>query len=51
MKRFRRRAQSARSAQSATCFCDACATVTHCDTSYHINTIRQDALSRSLMHR
>jgi hypothetical protein len=40
-----------RPTRSVTCFCDACATVTHCDTSHRINTIRQDALTRALLHR
>ena len=47
MKRLRLRA---RRAHSATCFCDACAAVTHCDTAHRIDTARQEALTRSL-HR
>jgi hypothetical protein len=37
-----------RPVQSATCFCDACATVAHCDASHRIATARDDALSRSV---
>jgi hypothetical protein len=37
-----------RPVQSATCFCDACATVTHGDASYRMDAIRQDTLSRSV---
>jgi hypothetical protein len=33
-----------RTAQSATCFCDACATVTHCDASHGIAAARDAAL-------
>jgi hypothetical protein len=36
---------------SATCFCDACTTVTHCDTSYRIAAIRDNAETRALLHR
>jgi hypothetical protein len=36
-----------RAAQSATCICDACATVTHCDASHGIAVARDDALTRS----
>jgi hypothetical protein len=39
-----------RPAQSATCFCDACATVTHCDASHCIAAARDDALTHSLLH-
>ena len=45
MKRPRLRV---RPAQSATCFCDACATVTHCDASHRIAAARDDTLSRSV---
>jgi hypothetical protein len=37
-----------RAAQAATCFCDACAMVTHCDASHRMDDIRQDTLSRSV---
>jgi hypothetical protein len=36
-----------RPTQSATCFCDACATVTQCDASHRIAAARDDALTRS----
>ncbi len=36
----------ARPAQSATCFCDACATVAHCDAGHRMDAIRRDSLSR-----
>jgi hypothetical protein len=38
-------------AQSATCFCDACATVTHCDAGRRIATVRDDALTHALLPR
>jgi hypothetical protein len=37
--------------QSAACFCDACATVTHCDVSHRMEAIRKDALTRSVYLR
>jgi hypothetical protein len=37
-----------RAAQSATCFCDARATVTHCDAGHRMDAIRQDTLSRNV---
>jgi hypothetical protein len=33
--------------QSATCFCDACATVTRCDASRRMDAVRHDALIHS----
>ncbi len=38
-------------AQSATCFCDACAMVTHCDAGRRVAAVRDDALTRALLHR
>jgi hypothetical protein len=40
-----------RPAKSATCFCDACATVSRCDASDRMDAIRQDALTRSFYLR
>jgi hypothetical protein len=40
-----------RAAQSTMCFCDACATVTHCDAGYRIASARDDALTHSLLLR
>jgi hypothetical protein len=42
-----RRGRGARTKHGSTCFCDACATVTNCDTSHRIDAARQDALLRS----
>jgi len=35
----------------STCFCDACSTVTTCDTSYRLDQARQDALTLGLFKR
>jgi hypothetical protein len=40
-----------RASQPATCFCDACATVTHCDAGHRIASARDDALSHSPLLR
>jgi len=40
-----------RAALSATCFCDACATVTHCDAGRRITAARDDALTHLLLLR
>jgi hypothetical protein len=48
MRGLFRRGRSVRAKHGSTCFCDACATVTNCDTSHRIAAARQDALSRSI---
>ena len=40
-----------RVAQSGTCFCDACATVTPCDAGHRIASARDDPLSHALLLR
>jgi hypothetical protein len=39
-----------RPAQSATCFCDGCATVTRCDAGHRVAAARDAALTHSLLH-
>jgi hypothetical protein len=48
MRGLFRRGRGARIKHGSSCFCDACATVTNCDTSHRIADARQDALSRSV---
>jgi hypothetical protein len=40
-----------RPSQWGMCFCDACATVTHCDAGHRITAARDDALTHSLLLR
>lgn len=42
MKRLR--LARSRATRSTTCFCDNCATVTHCDTSHRMAAIHQNTL-------
>ena len=45
---LRRVRRDDRGQHTSVCFCDACATVTNCDTSHRVAAARHHALSRSL---